>query len=288
MDLNTFRSTRLRPYQGARLRAVTLDGYDRKWASHVERTLGRMELSDIDPEALDLWRASIPTRGARDAAWAVVRGCIRQAVRWGDLDLDPTRRVGCGRAPVRLKAPVLDAAGIRDLLRSLWGHELEGWVCLMAGCGLRPEEASAAEWRAVDWRSGRYHVGSVVHWVSGVEHVERPKTELSERDVWIPRPLLLRLRQVRRPAGRILGGLTHQQASARLKRHCARCGLRWVPPKDLRHSWATVAVASGVDISVVSRYLGHSDISTTARYYLHHEDAVLREASRTVGLALLE
>lgn len=288
MDLNTFRSERLRPYQEATLRAITLDGYDRKWAAHVEPTIGQAELCSITPEDLDIWRASIPTRGAREAAWAVVRGALRRAVRWGLLDLDPTRRVECGRVPVRLKAPVLDAVGIRDLLRSLWGHELEGWVCLMAGCGLRPEEASAAEWQDIDWRSGRYHVSKVVHWVAGEEHIESPKTALSERDVWLPRPLLMRLRQVRRPHGRIIGELTHQQATGRLKRHCVREGLRWVPPKDLRHSWATVAVASGVDISVVSRYLGHSDISTTARYYLHHEDAVLKEASRTVGLALLE
>ena len=53
-----------------------------------------------------------------------------------------------------------------------------------------------------------------------------------------------------------------------------------MPRRNLRHSWATTALAAGVDVAVVSRALGHSSIETTARYYLRPDLDVLKEAQR--------
>lgn len=40
------------------------------------------------------------------------------------------------------------------------------------------------------------------------------------------------------------------------------------------------AIAAGADISVVARQLGHSDIKTTARYYLRPDLSVLKSLQR--------
>ena len=53
-----------------------------------------------------------------------------------------------------------------------------------------------------------------------------------------------------------------------------------VPPRNLRHTFGTLAIAAGADISVVARQLGHSDIKTTARYYLRPDLSVLRSLQR--------
>jgi len=40
-------------------------------------------------------------------------------------------------------------------------------------------------------------------------------------------------------------------------------------PHDLRHTWASIALASGIAITDVSRWLGHRDINLTHRVYGH-------------------
>jgi integrase len=39
--------------------------------------------------------------------------------------------------------------------------------------------------------------------------------------------------------------------------------------KDLRHTSATLLLAAGVNVKVVSERLGHEDIKTTLRHYAH-------------------
>lgn len=40
---------------------------------------------------------------------------------------------------------------------------------------------------------------------------------------------------------------------------------------SLRHTFATLAISKGVDLATVSRYLGHADVATTSRHYIHFQ-----------------
>ena len=50
---------------------------------------------------------------------------------------------------------------------------------------------------------------------------------------------------------------------------------------DLRHTFATRLVQSGVDLYSVAKLLGHKDIKTTQRYAHHHIDS-LRQSVRVL------
>ena len=56
---------------------------------------------------------------------------------------------------------------------------------------------------------------------------------------------------------------------------------------SLRHSHASRLIAAGWDIQEVSARLGHSDISTTQRIYIHEFDAAARSDDRRSRLASL-
>ncbi len=261
------------------LRECTRIGYESAWRRHIMPALGHIDMEDIDVETVESWLAGIRSRGAARKAWSVLRAMLRKAIRWGLLNTDVTRRV----APPRrgdYQPSTLDTGQLRTLLRGFWGHELEAWLICGVCLGLRTEEALGLEWEDIDLRSGHVRIRRGVQWVSGREVVVEPKTDLSRRTVVLPRFAVLRLRQIK-GKGRLTGGLNPGQVDRRYRAWCRSQGLPCVPRRNLRHSWATTALAAGVDVAVVSRALGHSSIETTARYYLRPDLDVLKEAQRT-------
>jgi integrase len=263
----------------ANLRECTMVGYESAWQCHIVDAFGGLEIDSITADMIETWMAGMP-RGAARKAWGVLRTMLRKAFRWGVSSVDVTTRV---RGPKRTdhQPHVLDARQISALLRGFWGHELEAWLICSVTLGLRPEETLGLEWSDIDLRGGLVRIRRGVQWVSGHEVVVEPKTDLSARDVVLPRFAIIRLRQIRgRGDGRLVGGLNPGQVDRRYRRWCREQHLPFVPRENLRHSWATSALVAGVDVAVVSRALGHSSIETTARYYLRPDTSVLKDAQR--------
>ena len=76
--------------------------------------------------------------------------------------------------------------------------------------------------------------------------------------------------------GRFSGdGLDHVWQTVR-----ARAGLEDVRLHDLRHSFASRALALGKTLPVIGKLLGHSDIETTARYAHLARDSLHEAAER--------
>ena len=65
----------------------------------------------------------------------------------------------------------------------------------------------------------------------------------------------------------------------------AEADLRDVRLHDLRHSYASMALAQGETVLTIGRLLGHRNPATTLKY-THMSDAMVHEAADAVGAAL--
>ena len=72
--------------------------------------------------------------------------------------------------------------------------------------------------------------------------------------------------------------MTDQAAYAILRSRAAKATLRAVSPHDLRWSCVPDLLDAWVEISVVQRFVGHANVTTTARY-----DLEVRSQSPEVG-----
>lgn len=285
MLLSEFWDTRYWPSCSG-LRECTRVGYESAWRRHIRPRFGDVDLNDIDGSAIDLWLAGIGSAGAARKAFAILRQMLRKAVRWGLADRDATI-MATPPKPSSYEPDVLDIRQIRQLLQGFYGHTLEAWLICSVTLGLRTEEALGLEWTDINLATGRVRIQRGVQWVNGHETIVEPKTPLSRRTVILPRFAITRLREIK-SRGRLVGDLNPGQVSRRYRSWCKTHGLPWVPRRNLRHSWASTALAAGVDVAVVSRALGHSSIATTARYYLRPDAEILRDAQRLWEKALIK
>lgn len=261
------------------LRECTRVGYESAWQLHISGSLGGSELADIDGERITRWIQNFDKAGAARKSWAVLRSMLRLARRKGFEAVDPSTLDLTIPKPEHYEPKLLNFPQIRRLLKGFYGHPLEAWLISSSCLALRPEEGLALDWPNVDLRSGTGRIDKGLQWINGHESVVEPKTVLSLRTLPYPRFAVMRLRQIK-TSGRLIGDLTPPQVQRMYKRQCELEHLSYTPARNLRHSWATTALKSGVDISVVSRFLGHTSIETTAKYYLKPDMSILRDAQR--------
>lgn len=70
-------------------------------------------------------------------------------------------------------------------------------------------------------------------------------------------------------AGTVRGPLSVWGIRLMLRRRCAAAGVRWLNPHAFRHGFAMEFLNAGMDMSAVSKALGHADEKVTAAVYAH-------------------
>jgi integrase len=186
---------------------------------------------------------------------------------------------------------VRNADEANAIIDAFAGHQLEPIVLLALGGALRVSELAAVDWSDFDWASGSVSTWRGLHAKKGRVWFEDNKTERSKRTVALPDWAASRLKELRSFGPLVADGgvrLTPSQISWRYKSRMSAVNkgrkeadkLPWTPLKDLRHTSATLALAAGVDVVVVSRRLGHSQVNTTDKYYLRPGATADADAAR--------
>lgn len=172
-----------------------------------------------------------------------------------------------------------------DALRSQ--QQLETVVTVALTLGLRKGELLGLRWRHVDLDAGTLTVATTLQYRRGQGLVEStPKTARSARTVALPQTCVRALEQHRRrqAAARLAAGaawvdedyvfttsvgtpIDPQNLLRSFQRLCETAGIGRRRFHALRHSAATLMLAQGVPLAVISNVLGHSGIAITADVY---------------------
>ena len=197
----------------------------------------------------------------------------------------------------------------RTLLKVAEGNRLEALLVLALSTGMRSGELLGLTWRAVDLDHGSIGVVSALQATTGggLSLIE-PKTPRSRRVIDVEPRVVASLRRhraaqemERRVAGEGWGSsipdlvfttATGAPLDGRLlirswfRPLLVKAGLPAIRIHDLRHSYASIALARGVHPKVVQEALGHSTIAVTLDLYSHVVPSLQREAAKEMGEAL--
>lgn len=259
----------------------------------ISEAVGDRLIGDLTPIACAAVYAPIVAAGHSRTAqivFTIFRAALRGAVETGVLQASPMQGLKRPRYDGRDVDPFSDLE-----VSALLSDPKHGFAWrLLLSTGLRRGEACALQWRDVDFGARVIRVTRQLVRANGVLIEGPPKSSAGKRRIGMPDDLADALRgqlRAQMAAGR-RGDYVVSTDGCRVE---PRALNRWLTaaahdadvldahPHRFRHTFGADAVSAGIDIRVLQRLLGHSDIKVTAKYYAYVRDDVLCAASRRIA-----
>jgi len=295
--------------------ASTAQQYGEVVKNYVKPHLGSKRLTALTARDVSRMLAELEQRGLSANTRRLARSILRRALRTAEAEGMVPRNVAAIADGVKVateEGRTLSPEQARALLLHVSGHRLEAGITVALGLGLRLGELLGLAWDDLDLDATppRLTIRRSVKRISGRGLVfDEPKTRQSRRTVHLPASVVSalkahRVRQLeerlaagdlweplphgrdlvfRTPDGTALDSANFRHAMSRLT---TAAGLGHWTPHELRHSAASLLLAQGVPLKVVSETLGHSSIRVTADIYAHLMEPAKSEAAIAMETAL--
>ncbi len=297
----------------------TRASYDTQCRIHIKPALGAVMLSELRPHEIQAFYNRLargtrkPTSGAKGKKSAqglspktiknihgVLHRALDQAVMLGYLKQHPCVGVMLPRVERADIKPLMDEQ-IDTFLGAIEGNEYEQLFTITMYTGMRQAEAMGLQWSCVDFKGGTIYIDKqLLHEKKkdGVYKFAPPKNDKPRRITPAPsvmkmlEAVRLRQKEDKLKAGAAwqnemdlvftdaLGGhYAHATVYHTFKRIAAAIGLPDRRFHDLRHTYAVLAIQSGVDIKTVQENLGHHTAAFTLDQYGHVTQRMQNEAA---------
>lgn len=221
------------------------------------------------------------------------------AVRLGQLEKNPCKLVTLPKKEQK-EIDIFNEEDIRKFLAALASERIDYQVAykLALFCGMRRSEILGLKESDVNITFKSVSITKSRHNVKGEDVVQGTKTEQSHRTLAVPDFVIEDIKkliernnsfQYKRTDFLVQNGfgepMTPSALSARIYDIEESAGLPMVSLHDLRHTFASMLNNAHVDIAMISRELGHSNIATTLSIYTHVFGNVA-ESSRSIADSL--
>lgn len=205
------------------------------------------------------------------------------AIRLGQLSKNPCKMVTLPKKE-QPKIDIFDNEQIAVFLNALDQERLDYKVAyqLALFCGLRRSEILGLQEKHINVPFRCVTVEQSRHNVKGSDYVQTTKTESSHRTIAVPDFVMENIIelldvhnsfQYKHTDYLIQNGfgqpMTPSALTSQIYRIEERAGLPHVSLHDLRHTFASMLNNANVDIAMISRELGHSNINVTLGIYTH-------------------
>ena len=255
-----------------RLAETTQQGYRRSWVALVEPLFGDCDMGSLKARDIERKLLTIDKPGQQRNAYKLMRQMFNEAYRDEMIESNPfDRRIRLDRMP-SYEPDILLLDDVPEWVATVAGQPWEPIVLTMLFAGLRREEATALFWEDITFGDVcSIRVDKTLTEVSG-KVVEGPtKTPESERTVFLAGWPAERLRELRSTGplypdangNRMAPDKVTRQYKAAFDKSCAK----YVPPRNLRNSYATIMQGLGTSDSLISKSLGHTTIKTDYAHY---------------------
>ena len=266
-------------YKEGAIRSVTMNKYimAHKWLEKLVPDLAIEELDRFSYQKLLNDYAAEHERQTTMDFHHHLKCAILDAVDEGLIQSDPTRKAIIKGKPSRKKKPkYLNQYELHKLLDDLDLQSevnLDWLILLIAKTGMRFSEALGLT--PQDFDLSRQIVSVSKTWDYKTHSGFQPtKNQSSMRKIPLDWQTVMQFAQLIKnlPVDEpifVKGKIYNSTVNELLARHCKRADVPIISVHGLRHTHASLLLFAGVSIASVARRLGHSNMTTTQKTYLH-------------------
>jgi integrase len=295
----------LSAYAASHVRPSTLQGYAGCVRRYIVPCLGGVPLARLASHHIQGMYATMTNAGlspnTQRQAHAVLFEALDHAMQQKPplLVSNPANAKDLAPKRVRKEMASWDVETARKFASELTTGVYADLFHLALQTGMRRSELCGLKWDALDLERGQLAVRRVLLHINGKGMVlDQPKTPRSRRTITLSRSSVERLRRIRtrqaeqrlslgsawRDEGYVFTMKDGRPADPDNVSHVFEDLLRKhrlpkIRLHDLRHLHATILLAAGVNVKVISERLGHHSAAFTMDTYAHVLDNMQREAA---------
>lgn len=279
---------------------------------HIEPELGDCCIKDLSSDTIARFTRKKLTEGQLSGNGGLAPKTVSDLLSVIKLALDfgRERDYGCPEHIV-IRNPRQNISGIQ-VLKQAEQERLERYILehpdpkcigilLSLYTGLRIGEVCALRWGDIQFEDKILSVQRTITRIQNVDTdleertrivIGSPKTGSSRRQIPMPEFICSFLKEQRKdPSAYLLTGtqsyLEPRSYYTKYKQIMQKCGIAQYNYHALRHTFATRCAENGFDIKSLSEILGHADVSTTLRRYIHPTmDMKRRQMERLQTIAI--
>lgn len=295
--LTTFCSGKVKP--------LTLQSYAGIIKNHITPAIGAVELQAVKGTHIQRLYNSMTKAGrsgktVKNVA-AVLHKAFSVALKQGIIAVNPCDAAELPKVERHEITPLTDEE-IPLFLQAIDSSPMRNAYALCLFAGLREGECLGLSWKQVDFQRGRITVSQQLQKekTKGGKYYIAPSTKSGKPRTIEPPPIAfeyLRAERVRQLENQLRAGPVWDNPDdlvftddagkhyaivtfyKNFKKIAASIGRPDARPHDLRHTAATVAIASGADVKSVQDLLGHATASFTLNVYAHTSEQMMKDTA---------
>lgn len=261
-----------------RLKATTCATKEYILAHFVVRHLGKARIDAITPADIRAWQSRVMEEKLSPGYLRMISNQLSALFNYG------VKYYGMKENPCRVAGPMGKRAAAPIHFWTVEEfHQFSAVIpdsmgrvifSLLFWTGMRIGELIALTYSDFNFDLNTVSITKTFHRIKGRDLITAPKTEKSNRVIYLPQFLSDAVKDYADSIYGLAGSarlfpVTHSAVQDRMERYCKKSGVKKIRVHDLRHSHASFLIEHGFSPLLIAERLGHENIETTLGTYSH-------------------